>query len=129
LTGSIDLVFRFAGHRLAIVDYKTNRLAPPEVELSAWDYRSEAMEAEMHHAHYPLQAMLYTVAFHRYMRWRDPAYDAERDFAGVLYLFIRGMSSASFPQDGSTPCGVWSWRPPQALIDGLSDLFDRGAPK
>ena len=29
LTGSIDLVFRFSGHRLAIVDYKTNRLASP----------------------------------------------------------------------------------------------------
>ena len=28
LTGSIDLVLRFSGSRLAIVDYKTNRLAP-----------------------------------------------------------------------------------------------------
>ena len=127
LTGSIDLVFRFAGNRLAIVDYKTNRLAPRGVQLSAWHYRSEAMEAEMHHAHYPLQAMLYTVALHRYMRWRDPGYDAERDFAGVLYLFVRGMSSADFPLDGSNPCGVWSWRPPVAADRSLSDLFDQGA--
>ncbi len=83
----------------------------------------------MHHAHYPLQAMLYTVALHRYMRWRDPRYDAERDFAGVLYLFVRGMSSADFPLDGPHPCGVWSWRPPTQLIEDLSDLFDQGAQK
>lgn len=127
LTGSIDLVFRFAGHRLAIVDYKTNRFAPADLPVSAWNYRSEAVEAEMQRAHYPLQAMLYTVALHRYMRWRDAAYDAERDFAGVLYLFVRGMSSPTFPLDRGQPCGVWSWKPPVQLIEGLSDLFDRGA--
>jgi exodeoxyribonuclease V beta subunit len=126
LTGSIDLAFRFGGHRLAIVDYKTNRLAPPGVELSAWNYRKEAMAAEMDRAHYPLQALLYVVALHRYMRWRDPNYDVRRDLAGVLYLFIRGMSSHAYPDDGGQPCGVWSWRPPAELVCGLSDLFDQG---
>jgi exodeoxyribonuclease V beta subunit len=127
LTGSIDLVFRFGGHRLVIVDYKTNRLASRGVDLSAWHYTSEPVAAEMDRSHYPLQAMLYTVALHRYMRWRDPNYDPEQDLAGVLYLFIRGMSSPTFPLDDGQPCGVWSWRPPVELVEGLSDLFDQGA--
>ena len=126
LTGSIDLVFRFSGHRLAIVDYKTNRLASPGEELSAWHYRPEALSEEMQRAHYPLQAILYTVALHRYMRWRDPRYEAGRDLAGVLYLFLRGMSSPTFPTADGKPCGVWSWRPPAALVEELSDLFDTG---
>jgi exodeoxyribonuclease V beta subunit len=126
LTGSIDLVFRTDGRRLFIVDYKTNRLAPPGVELSAWHYRSEALAAEMHRAHYPLQAILYTVALHRYLRWRVAGYEVERDLGGVLYLFIRGMSSPAFPCDGEQPCGVWSWCPPVPLVVGLSDLFDKG---
>jgi len=127
LTGSIDLVFRFAGRRLAIVDYKTNRLARPDEELNAWHYRPEALSAEMHRAHYPLQAILYTVALHRYMRWRDPDYDAEKDLVGVLYLFLRGMSSPMLPATNGEPCGVWSWRPPSALIEELSDVFDKGS--
>ena len=46
----------------------------------------------MQHAHYALQALLYTVALHRYLRWRLPDYDPERNLAGVLYLFLRGMT-------------------------------------
>ena len=35
---------------------------------------AEAMAAEMIGAHYPLQALLYSVALHRYLRWRLPGY-------------------------------------------------------
>ena len=48
----------------------------------------------MERAHYGLQALLYTVALHRYLRWRLPGYDPERNLAGVLYLFLRGMIGA-----------------------------------
>ncbi len=93
---------------------------------SAWHYRPAALTAEMYRAHYPLQALLYTVALHRYLRWRLPGYDPGRNLAGALYLFVRGMSSPAFPRVGDRPCGVWSWRPPPALVESLSDLFDRG---
>ena len=46
----------------------------------------------MRHSHYGLQALLYAVALHRYLRWRLPGYDPERNLAGVLYLFVRGMT-------------------------------------
>jgi len=82
----------------------------------------------MARCHYPLQALLYVVAFHRYLRWRLRGYDPSRHIAGVLYLFVRGMSSVDHPRglDGAA-CGVWSWRPPVTLVEALSDLCDRGA--
>jgi len=131
LTGSIDLVLRFGDPsepRFTVVDYKTNWLAPPGEELSAWHHRPAALAAEMRGAHYGLQALLYTVALHRYLRWRLPGYDPDRHLAGVLYLFLRGMTGADTPVVGGQPCGVFAWRPPGALVEALSDVLDAGAP-
>ncbi len=125
LTGSIDLVVR-AGERFAVVDYKTNWLGPAGEELTAWHHRPVALATEMQHAHYALQALLYTVALHRYLRWRLPGYDPERHLAGVLYLFVRGMVGPDTPTIDGTPCGVFAWRPPAALVTDLSDVLDRG---
>ena len=33
-------------------------------------------------AHYVLQALLYSVALHRYLRWRQPGYDPARHLGG-----------------------------------------------
>ena len=57
----------------------------------------------MAEAHYPLQALLYSVALHRYLRWRQPAYDPDRHLGGVLYLFLRGMSATEPTLFGSAP--------------------------
>ena len=70
----------------------------------------------MRRGHYGLQALLYTVALHRYLRWRLPGYDADRHLAGVVYFFVRGA-----------PGGVFTWQPSGALVDDLSDVLDRGA--
>jgi exodeoxyribonuclease V beta subunit len=127
LTGSLDLVFRRRDDRFVLADYKTNRLGAPGEALSAWHYRPEALQAEMVAAHYPLQALLYQVALHRYLRWRLAGrYDPERHLGGVLYLFIRGMSVLKPVDVDGHPCGVWSWRAPSGLVEALSDLFDRG---
>ena len=128
LTGSLDLVFRLPGNRFVLADYKTNKLAPPGETLTSWHYRPEALQAEMVAAQYPLQAVLYAVALHRYLRWRLRDYDPEVHLGGVLYLFVRGMGGAdTAPAAAPAPApGVWSWRPPAALVEALSDLFDRG---
>jgi exodeoxyribonuclease V beta subunit len=127
LTGSVDLVVR-RGDRFAVVDYKTNWLGVPGEELSAWHYRPQALAAEMRRSHYVLQGLLYTVVLHRYLRWRLPGYDPERNLAGVLYLFLRGMSGADTPVVGEAPCGVYAWRPPAGLVVRLSDVLDGSAP-
>ena len=125
LGGAIDLVLRLPGAvpRFAIVDYKTTTLGP-----AVWDYRPSALRAAMVEAHYPLQALLYVVALHRFLRWRLAGYDPASHLAGVLYLFVRGMAGASTPQEApGQPCGVFAWAPPAGLVTALSDLLDGGA--
>ena len=123
LTGSIDLVLRLAGPRYVVVDYKTNWLGDFDRPLTSHHYRPEALNQAMIAANYPLQALLYSVALHRYLRWRQPGYDPAQHLGGVLYLFLRGMCGPHTP-----PSGVFSWRPPAALIEELSDLLDGGRP-
>ncbi|HET6867840.1 MAG TPA: UvrD-helicase domain-containing protein, partial [Solirubrobacteraceae bacterium] len=120
LTGSIDLVMRVDGSRFAIADYKTNWLGPADEPLTLAHYGSGAVAAEMSRAHYSLQALLYTVALHRYLRWRLEAYDPDQHLAGVLYLFVRGMA-------GDPERGVFAWRPPGKLVVALSDVLGKGA--
>jgi exodeoxyribonuclease V beta subunit len=130
LTGTLDLVLRTRigdGHdRYALVDYKSNWLGAEGEELSAWHYRPTALAEAMERAHYPLQALLYLAALHRYLRGRLLAYDAERNLAGVLYLFLRGMTGPATPRVDGQTCGVFAWRPPTPLVEALSDLLDRG---
>jgi len=130
LGGSIDVVLRVpdaeGGHRHLVVDYKTNMLGDPEVPLTALDYTPELMAEAMLHSHYPLQAMLYSVVLHRYLRWRIPGYDPERHLGGVLYLYVRGMCGPDTPVVDGIPCGVFSWRPPASLVTDLSALLAGG---
>jgi exodeoxyribonuclease V beta subunit len=126
LTGSLDLVFRLAkdgAQRYFVADYKTNWLAPHGEDLTAWHYRPEALEAEMLRAHYPLQAILYMVALHRYLRWRLPGYSPGEHLGGAVYLFVRGMVGPGAPTVEGRTCGVYSWRPPSELVVELSDLL------
>ena len=127
LTGSIDLVIRLDGPRFALVDYKTNWLGPADEPLTLRHYQPRALAAEMNHAHYGLQALLYTVALHRYLRWRMPGYDPDRHLVAVLYLFLRGMAGADTPAVDGSACGVFAWAPPGGLVRELSDVLDRGA--
>ncbi|MBX9245521.1 UvrD-helicase domain-containing protein [Actinotalea ferrariae] len=132
LTGSIDAVLRVAADdgtpRHLVVDYKTNRLAPASEDLTLWHYRPEAMAAAMIDAHYPLQLLLYTVALHRFLRWRQPGYDPDRHLGGGLYLFVRGMAGPTTPVVDGMPCGVMAWRPPTELVLDLSALLDGRTP-
>jgi exodeoxyribonuclease V beta subunit len=130
LSGSIDAVLRVPGrrgHRYVIVDYKTNRLGEFGTENTAADYTASAMAEAMMHSDYPLQALLYSVVLHRFLRWRLPDYTPERHLGGVMYLFVRGMCGPATPEPDGQPCGVFSWQPPAGLVSRLSDLLDQGA--
>jgi exodeoxyribonuclease V beta subunit len=128
LTGTIDLVARLEGDvPFAIMDYKTNRLAAAGEAVTEWHLRPAALVEEMQRSHYALQALLYAVALHRYLRWRLPSYDPDRDRPAILYLFLRGMAGEATPRVDGVPCGVFSWRPPAGLLPALSDVLDRGA--
>jgi exodeoxyribonuclease V beta subunit len=117
LRGFIDLALEHEG-RYYVLDYKSNRLGE-----TVADYQRPRMLSEMRRHHYVLQYLLYTVALHRYLELRLPGYDYDRNFGGVYYLFIRGMSTVHPP--GS---GVLYEHPPRALIEELSaSLHNPGA--
>ena len=127
LSGSIDVVLRVGDgeqQRFVVVDYKTNTLGAPGVELTTADYTPQRVADAMVHSHYPLQALLYSVVLHRYLRWRLPDYDPARHLGGVLYLYVRGMAGPETPVIDGIPCGVFSWQPPVALIEELSAILD-----
>lgn len=132
LTGSVDIVLRLGAQtgaaRYVIVDYKTNWLGPRDAELTARSYDPAALREAMGHSDYPLQALLYAVVLHRFLRWRQPGYDPERHFGGVAYLYLRGMCGPDTPVVDGEPCGVFSWRPPVVLVEQLSDLLDGARP-
>ena len=126
LTGSLDAVLRIDG-RYLVVDYKTNWLGEPEHPLTAADYGRPRLVEAMLHSDYPLQALLYCVVLHRFLRWRVPGYSPDEHLGGVLYLFVRGMCGADTPIVDGHPAGVFSWRPPASLIVAMSDILDAGA--
>jgi exodeoxyribonuclease V beta subunit len=120
LTGTIDMVTR-VGSRHVVIDYKSNRLAPAGEAPTAWHFRPEGLRDAMIAAHYPLQAALYMVALHRYLRWRVAGYEPGHHLGGAAYLFLRGMT-------GTAEAGVFSWAPPPTFVADLSDLLHRGGP-
>ena len=124
LTGSIDAVLRVGEGdrpRFLVVDYKTNRLGGDDLTLG--HYAQGPMVTAMCASHYPLQALLYCVALHRFLAGRLAGYDPERHLGGVLYLFVRGMGGpAAGPETG-----VFAWRPPATLVTELSRLLGGGA--
>ena len=124
LTGSIDAVLRTESGRFLVVDYKTNRFRTgPAEELTVEQYSPAAMTQAMIDAHYPLQALLYCVALHRYLSWRLPGYVVSRHLGGVGYLFVRGMAGVNTPVIDRSTCGVFSWFPPVELVVAASDLL------
>ncbi len=127
LSGSIDAVLRLDGRHL-VVDYKTNRLGPPDAPLTLRSYTPARLAEAMMASHYPLQALFYSVALHRFLRWRLPGYDPGRHLGGVYYLFVRGMAGPDTPTFDGVPCGVFHWRPPARLVTELSDLLAGGRP-
>ncbi|GJF10044.1 RecBCD enzyme subunit RecB [Mycolicibacterium cyprinidarum] len=124
LTGSVDVVLRING-RYLVVDYKTNWLGT-DGPLTTADYQQPRLVEAMLHSDYPLQALLYSVVLHRFLRWRQPGYDPESHLGGVLYLFLRGMCGPDTPRIDGHPAGVFSWRPPAALVAAVSDVLHAG---
>ncbi len=108
LNGKIDLTYRHQG-RVYVVDYKSNDLPA---------YAAAALAHSMAASEYDLQALLYTLAVHRWMRLRaGPGYDYARDFGGVRYLFCRGLDPADPAQGIAVP------RFSPALVEALDALL------
>lgn len=112
LKGYIDLIFR-RGERWFVADYKTNHLGS-----SLRAYSPARLATTMANSHYFLQYHLYTLALHRYLERRLPGYSYARHFGGVYYLFLKGMTPETGPDNG-----VFFERPPFERIELLSAAF------
>lgn len=110
LIGFADLICAWDG-RFHVLDYKTNWLG-----AHLHDYQGDSLDAAMAAHHYPLQALLYTVALHRYLGQRLDGYTAEHQLGDSWYLFVRAIGLAP-------GLGVWRRRWPVALIEALDDAF------
>jgi exodeoxyribonuclease V beta subunit len=108
MTGLIDLTYCVDG-RWYVLDYKSNRLPA---------YDSVALQRAMAHSEYDLQALIYTLALHRWLRFRLSGYDYARDFGGIRYLFCRGLDAA---REDSPGVHAQAFAP--ELIDALDALF------
>ena len=112
MTGKIDLTYVRAD-RWYVLDYKSNRLP---------GYDAARLASAMQHSEYDLQALIYTVALHRWLRFRLGAqYDYARDMGGIRYLFCRGLDAC---RDDSP--GLYAHRFDPALVDALDALFAGG---
>jgi exodeoxyribonuclease V beta subunit len=109
-----------------VVDYKSNWLGDGDGALTSADYERARLVEAMLHSDYPLQALLYSVVLHRFLRWRQPGYSPDRHLGGVLYLFVRGMCGPETPVIDGHPAGVFDWQPPASLIVAISEVLDAG---
>lgn len=135
LNGAIDLVLAHGTRgapRFSVVDYKTNQLGAGPARTLA-DYHPDRLHLAMAHHHYALQCLIYSVALHRFLRWRLAGYDPDVHLGPVGYLFVRGMVGPDTPvavggaADG-VPAGVFTWDLPSGLVPALSDVFAGAVP-
>lgn len=116
--GFIDMIVEHAG-RYWIIDWKSNHLG-----MNAVHYGAASIEAAMTGHAYHLQALLYTLALHRYLKVRKRDYDYDAHIGGYLYVFLRGARPDW--RDGAQPAGVHRRKPARSLVEALDRLTGGG---
>lgn len=122
VTGSLDLVFRAPGEdgrmKYYVADYKSTYLGP---DFSAYSEDAVRQSVFDPHNRYDVQYLIYTLALQRFLKSRIHDYSYERDFGGVLYLYLRGLKRTD---EGLSP-GIFFTRPSFEIVQRLDRLFKR----
>ena len=118
LVGSLDLVVRRADDRFVVVDYKTDQLPGTERPFAP-----ERLFTSMEHEHYPLQAVLYSVALHRHLHQSLRGYDPLRHLGGVGYYYVRVAGDPS----ALAGDGFATWRVSPEAVVAASDALGDGS--
>lgn len=117
MKGSLDLVAKFTtkqGDKFFMIDYKSNYLGD-----SFGDYTQDSILKSIFEARYDVQILFYSLALYRFLKCTLHDFLYEKDFGGVMYLYLRGMNSNNMVSPGQ-----FYVRPSEELIKRLSDLFD-----
>ena len=110
MNGKIDLFFKMH-NKYYILDWKSNHLG-----FSLDDYRSDKLTAAMGEHNYHLQYHLYTIAAYKYLSQCLPDFNYDKDFGGVIYLFLRGVRNGY-------ETGIFLSRPDKEKILQLQEVF------
>lgn len=116
MNGSLDLVAKFdteTGPMFYMIDYKSNYLGN-----SFSQYTQQKILKSIFESRYDVQILFYSLALYRFLKTTLPNFSYEKDFGGVMYLYLRGMNSF----DTKSP-GQFYVKPSEALIDRLDRLF------
>lgn len=108
LKGFIDFVFEYGG-QFYLADWKSNDLGDQE-----GCYTLPILRQEIFKHFYDVQYLIYTVALDRYLKEKLAGYLYEKNFGGVFYFFLRGLSSSAGSEGG-----VYYHRPDEKLIREL----------
>jgi exodeoxyribonuclease V beta subunit len=105
LKGFVDLLVG-DGTAWWVLDWKSNHLGD-QID----DYATDRLWPAMVEHGYVVQALIYLLALHRHLRARlGVRYDYARDVGGAAWIFLRGVDAGQ---------GVWTWKPPLALVEAL----------
>lgn len=95
MDGVIDLAFRADG-RYFILDWKTNAVVPAGNVPAGFRLPEAAIRREIVERAYALQWSIYAVALKRFLTGTlGKNYVHDRDFGGVVYLFVRWLAPFS----------------------------------
>ena len=110
MNGKIDLFFK-AGNKYYVLDWKSNFLGD-----TVEDYEGQGLLDAMTAGNYHLQYHLYSLAVYKYLRSRLSDFDYERDFGGVVYIFLRGVRLGR-------ESGLFLTRPDLKVVMEMEELF------
>ena len=94
-----------------ILDWKSTFLGD-----SLQQYAPAALNNAMNENNYHLQYLIYTLATKKYLESRLPNFDYEKDFGGVLYLFVRGMRAG-------TDSGIFYCKPSLEQVEAVENII------
>ncbi len=110
MNGKMDLFF-LMNDKYYILDWKSNYLGD-----TLEDYNEEKVAAAMGINNYHLQYHLYTVSAKKYLNHCIKDFDYERDFGGVIYVFLRGVRVDS-------KSGLFLHRPTKEIIEKFEGIM------
>jgi len=112
MNGKIDLFFEYK-EKFYLLDWKSNFLG---ATIEA--YSKNKLNVAMNENNYHLQYLIYTLAMKKYLESRLPDFDYERDFGGVIYVFIRGVRI-------DTDSGIFVNKPSLKIIEKLEEMLSK----
>lgn len=110
MNGKIDLFFEH-DNKYYVLDWKSNFLGN-----TVEDYHPDLLVKAMNESNYHLQYLIYCVALKKFLHSRKGNFNYEKQFGGVLYLFIRGMRKGS-------KNGIFARKPTLNLINKVENLL------